>query len=629
MKRKWVKQRLIPAVFVLLLSFLVWTYIRIKEEENTGKSDSISLEIIPDYRIVTGADLKLWPKDTVLNQGMAAYFYVTNPIIHVNPVIQIKGVYQSRLEGSLNTSIILRSINDRSEIYWSYGIDEKEKEEFILYGDNKENNKAMSYNAKEITLDAVQASELANQINDELMFRGGIYQLVMITDIKVYGSINGKPVDYNVKQEIPITLLQDSFTIPKTFEMISEIPVNLDSNVYGTNRTLLYKIRTHIVLFTIDAILALLLIILLIASNISKTRIEIERHRFKEWITEGSVELQDRLPIKILKLQGLVDLAIDLDKRVIFDPSINKYFILDENLAYIYDPEHSHSILGNKTKLGKILLESRLLQSEQLELGLHYQKLTGMRLGESLVALGLIDEATLYSALAAQQKINYYEPDVNNEFVDVSWLETMSIIKARALMSLPLGKNSEGKLVIACAEPTSEGIKNALHELFGKDIIIVATKPTSVLKGLERIEKQQRRALINSFQEANAALLTTDEKNHFISSYVHGKLIDELLLKAAGLSETVNKEMTSLLKGLDKAVEAMEHADRQKGKLPDMLEVLIHANYLNSDTVMWITHESSLQGVSVKLLLKMNYLASVGTISIIEQLLSTLEIILQ
>jgi len=626
LSKKFIRQRLIQIVFALLICFLVWTYIKVKTEDAAELSDSISIEAIPEYRIVTGADMKLWPKNTVLNQGMAAYFYITEPIVNVTPVIQLKGAQISNLEGNIKSSIMLKAVNDRAEVYWSYQLEEKEDEKFLLNGEldhDAKGNNVISYKAQEIILNPAAAAEMAAQFNDELLLRGGLNQLVLTSDIELVGTINGEEANYSISFELPLTLHQDNFTIPRTTEITSQLQLGI-GKLQAQDGIILDTIRKHTILFVIDASLAILLLALLIGTGISKNRMDIERNRYKEWITEGSVELQDMLPIKIFSLQGLVDLAIDLDKRVIYDPGINKYFILDEDIAYIYDPEYTSTVIGNKTRLGKLLLEKRLLQPQELELGLHYQKLTGMRLGESLIALGLIDETSLYSTLAAQQKVNYYELDQEYAYYDFDWLNKMSLAKARALMSLPLGANNNGKLVIACAEPASEGIKKALYELFGEDIVLVATRPTSVFKALDKIERQQKRAMSINQDEAFAQL-SAEEKGQFALFYADGKLMQGLLLKAADLSDTDSKELSSLLKGLDKAVEEMKDTDRQNGKLPDLLDVLKYANYLNSDTVDCLIQESKATGKSVRRLLIDNYLASESTIKKIEELTGVIE----
>ena len=57
---------------------------------------------------------------------------------------------------------------------------------------------------------------------------------------------------------------------------------------------------------------------------------------------------------------------------------------------------------ANRMRLGEILLRAKRITSAQLEHALELQRQHGGRLGEILVGLGWLDNATLDAALAAQ-----------------------------------------------------------------------------------------------------------------------------------------------------------------------------------------------------------------------------------
>ena len=399
----------------------------------------------------------------------------------------------------------------------------------------------------------------------------------------------------------------------------------------------------------------ILLIILMLLVNVKGTKAAATHRRYKEWITEGNVEIRDKLSINILSLEGLVDLAIDLDKRVIFDSGVNKYYVLAEDIVYVHDPDHTHSLLENKTQLGKLLLNRGIIIPEQLELGLYYQKKIGGRLGESLIALGFINETTLYSTLAAQQKVDYYELDPVNYSSDISWLDKMSIQKARALMSLPLGVRADGKLVVACSEASREGIKEALQEMFGTQVQITATRPSVIYEVLERLEDWEKEKQSIPTADSNNELVPVDrltgkEREQFTAAYYRGIIQHELLLKAAGLVDSVtlsqipeqevmlswlsNKniisgEIANLIKGLDEAAEKMDFKARHEKQQPDFINLLLYAHYLTPETVEWVKREQILQGISASRTALYNYLASEETVRNAELLTDTLADILK
>ena len=59
--------------------------------------------------------------------------------------------------------------------------------------------------------------------------------------------------------------------------------------------------------------------------------------------------------------------------------------------------------MEEKTRLGRLLLEARLLTQEQLKMAIDFQKTVGGKLGAIIVKLGFIEDATLIQFIAKQQ----------------------------------------------------------------------------------------------------------------------------------------------------------------------------------------------------------------------------------
>jgi hypothetical protein len=362
------------------------------------------------------------------------------------------------------------------------------------------------------------------------------------------------------------------------------------------------------------------------------------------------VESSSKLSVGIKSLEDLVKLARDLDTRVIHDAKLGKYFVLTQDMTYIHDPGLVSS-LDNKPQLGKILLERGLLQPEQLETGLYYQKRIGSKLGESLIALGFIDETILYSTLAAQQNISYYELDTKRDYSDTSWMSNMSLNKARVLQALPLGTRVDGKLVVACGETAKAGITLALKEALGTDIYVVAARPSHIYEILDKIEKQEKER--NGFgqllkERKTEAYERLDEKEWetFSSAYFNGKIDAALFIKATGLIDTfqyskipnsehamgwltgkclINGQVASLITTLDHIIASQDKATRQKKVIPELVELLRNAYYLSEEGAKWITAEHQQTDLPMKQLLECNYMVSAETIEYAELILATLK----
>lgn len=402
-----------------------------------------------------------------------------------------------------------------------------------------------------------------------------------------------------------------------------------------------YHTKTVTIPYILDGVIIILLFVVLLYSN--KPKKPKKYQNYENWITEGTVDKNNRLNINIFTLEDLVKLAMDLDKRVIHDPKLGKYYAFAEDIAYIYDPNYVTMMVDNKQQIGKLLLERGLIRPEQLEIGLYYQKRIGSRLGDSLIALGFIDETILYSTLAAQQKIAYYELDPRMEITDTGWLATMSINKARALQVLPIGSRDDGKLVIACGESALTGITTALQEMFGTEIYIVAARPSHIYEILERIEnkiqeekeKDSYAELLKQHKVEPYERLSENEYVQFMSSYFKGKLDTALFIKAIGLlspihlaqaqdqealinlitsKNLISGEIMNLINALSKLVKKLDTESRQNKTIPELLDMLREAYYITNEAADWICKEAEKQKKPLGQMLESNLLVSGQTI---------------
>lgn len=69
------------------------------------------------------------------------------------------------------------------------------------------------------------------------------------------------------------------------------------------------------------------------------TETDITRQRFDDWISAGEFPTaSNRRYVQINDLEGLVDVAIDSDKRAIYDDSFEGYAVVDGDIVYYYSP---------------------------------------------------------------------------------------------------------------------------------------------------------------------------------------------------------------------------------------------------------------------------------------------------
>ncbi len=481
-------------LLVALLASLAWTWLAIQPLPAQVPVQEQFLNFTPDYTITATQSLSIWPAGTTLEQGRVGYFYTARPVVDLKPLVSVSGLDQGQLNGTIQTRVFLQAVNEKNQIYWSFPLQTVPDQSFTLSKNMAGVTDQADFTLNSLQLDVAAAYDRMTAISKELAMNGGNAELVVQYDVTLTGTGNGLPINKTLQNTMPLTLQSISFSLPQTRDNLSNVLIGTSAGTVPDLRTqYLALARANWLPLSVNLALLVALLVVLGASKARSGRDVVDHHRFREWITEGTIQLKDNVPINILSLEGLVDLAIDLDKRVIHDPLRKQYFVLDERVAYVFDPfKPVKDATASRPQLGKLLLDRGLLRPEQLETGLYYQQRTGSRLGETLTALGFIDETTLYSILAAQQQFNYVELDPAALDPDRNWLARMSISQARVLMALPLGQRADGPMVVACSEPGREGVRKALQEFFGADVVIVAARPSAIADVLASLEDEEK-----------------------------------------------------------------------------------------------------------------------------------------
>lgn len=641
MKKHMIEQKTKTFILILFIASLVWTYFSFLSTPENIQENDISLTASPEYEITSRKEVIPYPYGTIFDLGLATYFYATDPEINVNPKISVSGTGKLLIRGILDSQVILQAIDDEGQIYWKYVMRELPQQGFELSQNTEGEADHESFTSKPIFLNANAAYRLGMQIANELMFQNGTIQMLLTCNIRLNGSSNNTEFEKNMSVSLPLTLQQAGFVLPKPSDAATELSITIPKTNVEQIPKFLSEIRRNSLQLATNFILLILLVFTLFLFRAKQSKMIILHRRFKEWITEGYVEIPDKLVVSILNLEGLVDLAIDLNKRVIYDNIKDQYFVLTEDMVYLYDPDQLKALRESRQKLGKLLTERGLIDIEQLEIGLYYHKKSGTRLGESLIALGFIDEATLYSTLASQNGMDYYEIDTDKEVLFTEWLNQVSIQKARALQILPLGIREDGNLVIACGEIFRSGLHQAMQDMFGSNITLVSSRPSVIYKLLDKLdlrERQQKNLTGQIMQENRNPVIKTlssQEVKRFQTSYEKGKLDKELFLKALNIVDTsilmqsseqenalnwlvsknyLEAEYPNLLKGLDKSVHDLSRKQRGEKIIPLFQNILLNANYLTQETLVAINQRPSFEIISLEQLLIKEYFVSEKTL---------------
>src|SRR5881275_1486503 len=101
--------------------------------------------------------------------------------------------------------------------------------------------------------------------------------------------------------------------------------------------------------------------------------------------------------------------------------------------------------------LGSILVEKGWVTHERLDAALEQSRLTGMRLGETLLARGWLFEPELASALAEQASLRYV--DLVRHPLDPRAARLLPLEVARRMFAVPVRFMDSGAVEVAIGDP--------------------------------------------------------------------------------------------------------------------------------------------------------------------------------
>ncbi|MHC4893472.1 MAG: GspE/PulE family protein [Planctomycetota bacterium] len=134
-------------------------------------------------------------------------------------------------------------------------------------------------------------------------------------------------------------------------------------------------------------------------------------------------------------------------------------------------------------RLGELLIAAGLVDESQLRDALAHQRTHGTKIGESLVALGHLDELQVFRALAKQQGLPFV--DVSKGEVPEALLAQVPAEVAREQAVLPVAERG-GSLVVAIDDPLKRYVAEQLQFQLGRDVRCALTAPSSLSTALDR-----------------------------------------------------------------------------------------------------------------------------------------------
>lgn len=195
----------------------------------------------------------------------------------------------------------------------------------------------------DFTVNIREVLQTIGTVQQQLDSNEGIVDVRVVSVSQLAGDVESDSVDTTYRSELPIVVSPSTFrinepvTVDETHESFETVEVLAEPSpvqAYGS-----------IIAFGIVVMLLILLLGLRYSGYTELTDeeqelIEIEqaRERFSEWITTGEFpsEREYEQTVLVDTLEGLVDVAIDTNKRVIEDEQLGVSTVLDDTYIYIY-----------------------------------------------------------------------------------------------------------------------------------------------------------------------------------------------------------------------------------------------------------------------------------------------------
>lgn len=235
---------------------------------------------------------------------------------------------------------VVRAVDDDGGQYWSV--------EEPMNGTSEESVEPGEPVDAAFTVDVAELENESERIEASIGGTPGTVESVVIAHVSMEGDVDGESVQYAESYELLIEPDGETYAV--------DGPVDERHTEERTEETAAAAATTNlrgplgglaVLVASLGALGALAFhrrrgTLAPSAAELERLRAEHERERFDEWITTGRVpaEFHGRSRVEVDTLEGLVDVAIDCDRRVLEDRSGDDvaYYVVNEGLLYVYEP---------------------------------------------------------------------------------------------------------------------------------------------------------------------------------------------------------------------------------------------------------------------------------------------------
>lgn len=196
----------------------------------------------------------------------------------------------------------------------------------------------------EFSVNVSRVQQRLESIRSDLGSTPGTIQTAIVADVEMNGTVSGKQIDRRESYRIPVSFQESTYSFGAVgsgnqYEQRERVMV---TNEYS----LLRKIGSLAGLgFSVMVLLGFVHVHRRGISSLSSIEQEQlayldARSEYDDWITsvELPAEATPSQEAMVGSLEGLVDLAIDTEERVLADSSSGRYLVVHDGVTYVYNP---------------------------------------------------------------------------------------------------------------------------------------------------------------------------------------------------------------------------------------------------------------------------------------------------
>lgn len=302
------------------------------------------------YSTLVSKQNPLYSSGTILDMNESAYYFATSPVPSFSFVYRLNASNSVNITAMPKVSIVAmrkESNNDNSKILWhkEYPITSVGSiGPFIINNKNGIDN--FTYN---FTFNAAAIENNVENTQDRLDYSlthistyyasNMEYRIKAVVDYN--GTINEKQVENTTSFVLPMTMTKSYYELSND---VSTNIINYDNKTISVQKPFTVEsIKNYLALMLISVVAIIGIIycrIIYTSNSIYMAKLEQEKmhSQFKEFISNGKIP-EDRsslMTIEIASLQELINTAVDMNERVIYDSLKNIYFTIHNGVLYYF-----------------------------------------------------------------------------------------------------------------------------------------------------------------------------------------------------------------------------------------------------------------------------------------------------